>query len=120
MFKLNRMIAGGSLVLAVASGCASPAVTSKEYSEPRETLAAARQVGTTENQQASLYMQYAEENLAHADKLIAEEEHDRARYYLDRAEADAELALAYAERSSTKQELEKLESRIDELRAESL
>ncbi|GEM_PF-5893353 len=120
MFDLNRMVAGGSLVLLVASGCASPSVTSKEYSEPRETLAAARQVGTTENQQASLYMQYAEENLEHADKLIAEEEHDRARYYLDRAEADAELALAYAERASTKQDLEKLEARIDELRSESL
>jgi hypothetical protein len=120
MFDLNRMVAGGSLVLLVASGCASPSVTSKEYSEPRETLAAARQVGTTETQQASLYMQYAEENLEHADKLIAEEEHDRARYYLDRAEADAELALAYAERASTKQDLEKLEARIDELRSESL
>lgn len=120
MFELNRMVLASSLVFIVGSGCASPAVTSKEYSEPRETLAAAKQVGTTENRQASLYMQYAEENLEHADKLIAEEEHDRARYFLDRAEADAELALAYAERESTRQELQELETRINELRSDSL
>lgn len=103
-----------------ALGCASPEVTSKEYSEPRETLAAAQQAQVSSDSQANIYIQYAKENLQVADELIKEKKNDRARFYLDRAQADAKLALAYARRDTTRSELKKIETKINDLRSESI
>ena len=104
--------------LAAIAGCASTKVTTKEYSEPRQKLEAASQMGAAELPQASLHLRLAQEQIEVADVLIADEEYEEARYALMRAEADAELALAMAREERMRGEVSEIVEKIQKLRAD--
>lgn len=121
---MRGMISGAAMLLTtvslVVSGCSSTAVTAKEYSQPREMMAAAEQAGASKNNDASLHLQYARENLAKADELIKDEKFDKARHYLVMAEADAEVALALAEGEQLRAQVMELDERIKKVKGDTL
>ena len=81
----------------LATGC------SKSWPEPKQAMAdaqsasrSAREVGAEDQPAAKLNVTLADERIAEAKALIAEDDNERARYVVVRARADAELALALA------------------------
>lgn len=103
---------GGS----VFSGCASTKIPSEQYGQPRETIRAVSEIGTEDNPQARLHLKLANDELEIADKLIKQEEKEKAKLSLTRAESDAALALSLLKRDQMKAEVEEVQEKIDRLK----
>ena len=106
------------VLLALVSACSSGNISAKEYSEPREKIAAAEQAnkdGQVPNKDAALHLRLAKENLDKADVLIKDGDKTEAKYYLMMASADAEVARSLAEGDVLKSEVNALEERINKL-----
>jgi len=109
---MRQILMIGSLVcLAVAAGCSSsnPPLRTESSSS---AIRAAEEVGANEVPRAALHLQIAKEELDKANKLAEMGEKDRAASMLQRAEADAELAILLsreqAERSEAVQAMERV------------
>jgi hypothetical protein len=89
---------GSALLLGMAvaaAGCASNPPTAKLESSSA-AIRAAEEVGATHVPRAALHLQLAKEQSDRANSLIKEHDNDQAEMLLQRAEADAELAVALA------------------------
>ena len=97
-----------AVVAALASACATkPLGTQSSVAGIR----AAQEVGAADVPQASLHLQLAREELATAQKLQKSGEHAQATSMLQRAQADAELAVALSrEDAEKKKAIEAVES----------
>jgi hypothetical protein len=83
------VVAGMATV--IAAGCASvPLRTETSTSGIR----AAEEVGAAKVPQAALHLQLAREELDRSEKLASRGDQERASSYLQRSEADSELAVA--------------------------
>ncbi len=80
--------------LVIASGCAA-GVPDERVTATNSLIRAAEEMGAPKVPQASLYLQLAKDENAHAQKLLNRGDPD-AKGQLMRAQADAELALALA------------------------
>jgi hypothetical protein len=106
------------LPLALLNGCASfPAPTDKMASS-EAAVRGAREVGADRVPQASLQLRLAEEQIARAKALMADGDNERAELLLQRAQADAELALSLAREDQARKEAQQLVAKVAELRAQ--
>lgn len=108
MYQVSKkyfMVFGFAGVFAsLAVGCAgAPLATEASTSGIR----AAEEVGASEVPRASLHLQLAKEELVNAEKLAAQDEQEMAESMLERAEADAELAVLLS-----REDMEKSEAKI--------
>jgi hypothetical protein len=94
----------GLLVLSGASGCASSPEPTERLVSAQAAMRAAQEVGANGNPQAQLHAQLAREELARAKKLIEDGDNERAERLLQRATADAELAVAVTRESKSRNE----------------
>ena len=87
---------GTAWVVLLAAGCAGAPKPTDQLVRTEAALRASEEVGVSHVPQAQLHQTLAQEQLAKARKLMAEGENELAKAALDRAKADAELALALA------------------------
>lgn len=115
MRHLNIMsIAGGVLLSAVIAGCGSSPVVNKEAST--SAIRAAEEVGASKVPSASLYLQLAKEELENAKGLASRGDKEEAESMLERAQADAELAVALSREDADKKEAAQAIERVRQLR----
>lgn len=101
--KHQSVFVFGCILLAgVISGCGGGAVVNKEPTT--SAIRAAEEVGASGVPGASLYLQLAKEELELAQGLAAKGEKEQAESMLERAEADAELAVALSHSDADKKE----------------
>lgn len=108
----------GALLL--ASGCATPQVTTENLKQPLEILVAADMEGAQQNAQANAYYQMADQRLTKASYHIARDEDDKARRQIVMAEADALVALELARLDGRRDEITQmsyLENRLEATQA---
>ncbi|HLV21702.1 MAG TPA: DUF4398 domain-containing protein [Polyangiaceae bacterium] len=105
-------------VTSLAMGCASSATTPPEMSQTKSTVRAAEEVGAQNVPRAALHLKMARDQVATAEQLIADNEGEMAYWVLQRAEADAELAMALAREVSYRQEAMEAAQRIERLKQE--
>jgi hypothetical protein len=74
------------------------------------SLRAAREVGAGQVPDAQLHVKLAEEQVQRADKLMKDGDNEEAKRALDRAKADADLAVALAHHARAQQELENMQT----------
>lgn len=98
-------------------GCAH---TIPEYATESSASAirTAEEVGATEVPKAALHLQLAKEEFEKAKVLFAEGKKDEALSLLNRAEADAELAVTLAHEDAEKQSANDALARVTKLRAD--
>ena len=99
------------LALTACGGYAAP---NEHMAQSQAAARAAMEVGAKDSPEASLHLKLAQEEIAQAQKLMADGDNKRADYVLTRAKADAELAVALARESSAQQEAQRL---VDQLKA---
>lgn len=100
-------------IIAITAGCASaPLKTEASTSGIR----AAEEVGAADVPNASLHLQLAKEELAHARELAEKDEKGMADSMLLRSKADAELALLLSREDAEKTEAEAAVKRVREFR----
>jgi hypothetical protein len=75
------------------TACATSAAV-KNTDGPASAIRAAEEVGAAKVPEASLHLQLAKEQLARAQSMRGDSDQRRAALLLERAQADAELALA--------------------------
>jgi hypothetical protein len=108
--KLLSGLAGMCVI--AASACASAPEPTERLVAAQSAMRAAKEVGTSGVPQAQLHAQLAQEQLEKAERLIKDGDNERAERLLQRATADAELALAMSRQAAAQQAADQAEAQI--------
>ena len=110
---------GGALVAALLlAACGGAAVPNQKLTNAKASIRGAEEVGAEQNPQAALHLKMARDQVAKAERLIADEDNESAALTLNQAQADADLALAKAREAKERQLAEQAKMRIEELRVQ--
>lgn len=101
----------------VVPACASSTLPQQQLMDTQGAITSAEELKGGENPDAKLHLQYATEQLGVAKKLMDDGDKDEARRMLDRASADADLALTLARTEKVHKESKKARAEVDELRS---
>lgn len=107
------------LVLGAAicsGGCAGSNYNQQRMVDTQATVAAVEELDEAEDPEVSLHLEYARDQLAAARRLADEGEGDEANRMLERAYADAQLALVMARTERSRQEAREASAELEELR----
>ncbi len=107
-----------ALPLAMLAGaCANKNLSPKTLADTEAAMQSAQEIGAGSQPEASLHLRYAQDQLATAKRLLDDGDEKRARRMLDRAHADAELALALARTERDRAAAKTAWAEVDELRS---
>ncbi len=94
-----RVVVFLALLVGSMSACASAPKPTDQMVATEAALRAAKEVGAGTDPQAQLHAKLAEEQLDRARQLMEDVENEEAQRMLERAKADAELALALSRKA---------------------
>jgi hypothetical protein len=111
-----RRLALATVVLLTACG---------GYPPPRDQLTAAKAAiraaevgGAPQVPKAALQVKHAQDQVKEGEKLMADDDNERAELVLKRAEMDAELALSLAQEEKLKAEVSAARNHVNKLKAQ--
>ena len=99
-------------------GCGGGAMPSAQMTESKAAIRAADELGAERYPDAALHLRMARDQVEEAERFIADREFQAARRSLERAEADAELAIELARAEMTKQQARDAYQRVQRLQQE--
>lgn len=109
----------GSLgALLLFGGCGSATMPQQQLTNTQAAIRGAEEAGAADAPDAAYHLQLAKEQLATVERLQAQGKDDHLALRLDRAAADAELAIALANEAETREAAEEARSQVQELREE--
>jgi hypothetical protein len=118
-FTMSQRDFGAALFAALLlTACGGAAIPAEKLTSAKASIRGAHELGAEQNPQASLHLKMARDQVARAERLIAEDENEDAALALNQAQADAELALALTRERSERLQAEQARARIAELRAQ--
>jgi hypothetical protein len=91
-----------SVALCLVVGCAGSAMSPSKLAASEASVRGAEEAGAREEPQAGLHLKYAKDQLAEAKILSQRGDGEEADRMLARAQADAELAIAFAKQGSAR------------------
>jgi len=98
------------------SACGGAAVPQESLTAAKAAVAGAEVGGAATEPKAALHLKLAKEQLAQADKLIADGDNEEAARVIDRAQADADLALSLAKEVSAEKEAQDTKEQLERLK----
>ena len=87
------------------AGCSSTPPPVQRMTTAKASVRAAQELGADQVPKAQLHLQLAEEQVRHADELIDRGKMERADLLLQRANADAQLAIAITRQDAARDQL---------------
>lgn len=111
--RLNVLVLGTLAALVVS--CASTAIPAQKLTDSKASVRAAEAVGAEIDPQAALHLKMARDEIREAELLIKDDENERAALVLERAEADAQLAIALAQEREVKADAETAKRKVEAL-----
>jgi hypothetical protein len=102
-----------------AWGCSSGTPPVKEINQTQAAVRAAQEVGATSVPAASLHLKLAQDQLRDAKILMDRDENEAARAVINRARADAELAIALAHTSDARIKARAMANKLELLEKQS-
>jgi hypothetical protein len=110
---------GGALFAALLmAACGGASAPNQKLTNAQATIRGAQEVGAEQNPKAALHLKLARDQVASAQRQMANDDNEEAALILNQAQADADLALALAREARERQQAEQAKARIDELRAQ--
>lgn len=97
------------LAAGLGAGCAGAAKPTYQLAQAEAAVRTARELGADDVPQARLHEQLADEQMKRADKLMKDGDNAEAGRALNRARADAELALALTRHAQAQDQLQKMQ-----------
>jgi hypothetical protein len=97
-------------------GCGGAAVPQEQLSAAQAALKGAEVAGAAEDPKAGLHLKLAREQIETAKGLIANGDNEKAASVIDRAQADADLAIVLAKESRAKKEATEAREQVEELK----
>jgi hypothetical protein len=104
------------VVAAVCAGCATVPAPQGQVASSEAAIRGAREVGAESVPQASLHLKLSEEQLAKAKAAMQEGDNASADLLLQRASADAELALALTREATAAAEATRILAQVQQIR----
>jgi hypothetical protein len=104
-----------TLILTVIAACASAPPPTETMAASTASARAAEEVGARDVPSAALHLQLAQEQIDQARKLMKDNQNERARYVLMRAESDAELAVIEAREENMRADAQKAVDQVKQL-----
>lgn len=89
---MNRLV-NAALFAVLAVACGGSTLPPAKVADTQSSISAASAVGADQHPQAALHLKMARDQLKQAQTLIADDKSDEARLVLERADADAQVAL---------------------------
>lgn len=105
-----------SALVAATIGCASVPVPQERLTTTEGSVRAATELGAADEPRASLHLKFAQEQLDAAKALIAAGDNARADIVLQKAFADAELALSMTRETAAIAQAKLIEAEVKALR----
>lgn len=116
---MKQLKFGAALLVVVGCGGANDAVEAQTAAnataETTAAIAAAETAAPKDHPQASLHLKLAKDQLQQAKELLQEEEDEKAQLLLQRATADAELALMLARKTDAEQKAQRAQAQVQSL-----
>lgn len=114
----NTISVGMLALLLTAVGCGGASVPNQQLTTAESAVRAAEVSGAEKLPRGQLHLKYAREQIVEAKNFIEQDENELATYALERAEVDAELALALAQNEKAQRDAQEQLNRIKELMEE--
>ncbi len=114
--KLALRLIGFGLVAASAVACGGSAVPQEALTAAQASAKGAEVGGATEDPKAQLHLKLAHEQIEKAKKLIADGDNEEAARVIDRAQADADLALALAQQAKAMRDAKEADEQLGKLK----
>ena len=114
----QRDLGGAVCAALLIAACGGAAAPTQKLTSAQATIRGAQEVGAEQNPNAALHLKLARDQVARAQREMANDDNEEAALTLNQAQADADLALALARESSERAQAELAKARIDELRAQ--
>jgi hypothetical protein len=106
------------VALSLAVGCGGSAYPEPSTTRSRVAIGAAEALGAQQVPRAELHLKLAREQLVTAERLMEDDEDDKAFLVLGRAEVDARLAQALARDAALQREAAQAMQRVQDLQRE--
>lgn len=103
-------------LLLVFTACGGAAIPQEQLTAAKAAVSGAEVGGANSDPKAQLHLQRAKEGIAKAEQLIADDENEEAASVIERATADADLALALARETSAKHEAAETKEQLERLK----
>jgi len=107
-----------SSLVALATACGGAPKPEAQSAKSKSAVSAAEAVGAQSYPKAALHLKMAKHQVGTADRLMADGDNEEADLVLQRAEADAELALALAREEKQRVEAQEALKKVHELKEE--
>lgn len=104
---------GASFLVACGGSIPPPA---DRLASAEAAARSARELGAERDPKAALHLRLADEQIDQAKKLMKDEDNKRADLVLQRAGADAELAVMLAKETAAKAEAEKAQAKVQQVK----
>jgi hypothetical protein len=104
-----------TLITAFVAACGGSALPPAKVVDTQSSISAASAVGADQNPQAALHLKMARDQLKQAQGLIDDGKDDAARLVLERADADAQVALIITREAQASENVRKARSDVDNL-----
>jgi hypothetical protein len=98
-------------------GCGGSALPPAKVADTQAAIAAAAAVGAESNPQAALHLKMARDQLRQAQWLLADGKDREARLVLERAQADADVAMMLTREAQAAANVRKAQAEIDALQS---
>jgi hypothetical protein len=102
-----------TLTIVTATGCGGGDVPAKQMAETEAAIRASSEVGAENNPQASLHLKLAKDRYEQAQALSKDGEQEAAALALQKAEIDAELALALTRKEQAAAKAEEAKKKLE-------
>jgi len=105
-----------ALVTVSVAACGGSSLPPAKAADTQASISAAAAVGADQNPQAALHLKMARDQLKQAQDLINRDKDDQARLVLERANADAEVALIITREAEASANLKKTQADVAALK----
>lgn len=103
-------------IVALVTACGGAAVPQESLTAAKASIAGAEVGGAASEPKAALHLKLAKEQVAKAESLISDGDNEEAARVIDRAQADADLALSLAKEANSIKEAQDTKDQLDKLR----
>lgn len=114
---MRKAIVGAGLLLGLAGCAGGPQVVvpPEQLVNSEVSIRQAEEAGAQQVPDAAQHLQWAREQTNQARRLLEKNQRDQAALYLQRAEADAQLALALAREAPARAEADRVLQQVQQL-----
>ncbi|HZF55225.1 MAG TPA: DUF4398 domain-containing protein [Polyangiaceae bacterium] len=105
-----------ALFAIAAIGCGGAAIPHDQLASSQASIRAAEEVGANKYPTAQLHLRFAKDQVEKAKALIEDGEIEEAKLVLQRAQADADLAIAITKENAVRADAEQALSQVAALR----